>query len=67
MSMFLSQVSLVLALSCIYCTTSFGEIKMFNDLPVPADTVATFAISYWSKTVWHSGAGFPKLSWITGR
>ena len=29
MSMFLSYVSLVLALSCIYCTTSFGEIKMF--------------------------------------
>ena len=28
--MFLSKVSLVLALSCIYCTTSFGEIKMFN-------------------------------------
>ena len=26
----------LLALSCIYCTTSFGEIKMFINMPIGA-------------------------------
>jgi len=41
MSMFLSYVSLVLALSCIYCTTSFGELKMFNIIEHYTDNGST--------------------------